>query len=108
MTNPDPQHSLDTSPEILAEEENQEVAGMHNGQQAPVDDDFDDFAEEQEGMGDDDFGDFDDGFQGPSEDVAEETTATPPPQSPGLPVVRAALIPYLCSNTNDNGYSLLS
>lgn len=98
MTNPDPQHSLDTSPDILAKEEDQEMTGTHDGQEAPMDDDFDDFAEEQE----DDFGDFDDGFQGPSENVAEESTTTPPQQGSGLSVVRAALIPRLRSQTNGN------
>ncbi|OJJ51274.1 hypothetical protein ASPZODRAFT_163132 [Penicilliopsis zonata CBS 506.65] len=49
------------------------------------DDDFDEFAEEQDQPMDDDFGDFDDGFQEPGEDVVEESPRTPP--APSLPPV---------------------
>ena len=52
--------------------------GNDNGQE-PMDDDFDDFTQGQEGTGDDDFGDFDDGFQEPQapEESPPPTLATP-------------------------------
>lgn len=44
-------------------------------------DDFDEFVEEQGGMGDDDFGDFDDGFQEPEAATAGSTIPQQPPAS---------------------------
>lgn len=49
-------------------------------------DDFDEFVEEQDGMGDDDFGDFDDGFQEPGEEVADEGFAGSQPYAPSSAV----------------------
>lgn len=45
-------------------------------------DDFDEFVEEQRGMGDDDFGDFDDGFQEPEVIEGAATTGSTIPQQP--------------------------
>lgn len=47
-------------------------------------DDFDEFVEEQGGMGDDDFGDFDDGFQEP--EVVEDTAGSTIPQQPQVSI----------------------
>lgn len=64
-------------------------------------DDFDEFVEEQDGMGDDDFGDFDDAFQEPEvvEDAAIADSTIP--QQPQVPI-------SVVSGSSNHDYKLIT
>ncbi|KAF3387371.1 hypothetical protein F1880_000542 [Penicillium rolfsii] len=91
---PDVVERISDSPSPYSGEEDHHVEGADN--EDDLGDDFDEFVEEQGGMGDDDFGDFDDfddGFQEP-EIIEDSTAGSTIPQTPPVSVPVPPLIDF--------------
>lgn len=65
-----------------------------------MDDEFDDFAQEQEDAGDDDFGDFDDAFQEPDAEVAGDVTVGQARMTAQQPLATPSVVSSFSTSVN--------
>jgi hypothetical protein len=77
---------------------------LHHSNNDDAMNDFDDFEEGEHAAADDDFGDFDDGFQEPTVEVVEDSTASLTPQ---LPPTSPFVVSSLSTSINSSAIVIL-